>query len=232
MKLGPNLTLGKAFGIDILLHWSFFLLPLLVILLSVTQGDSLGVTGLWVVLLLVILASVLWHEMGHALVARRLGIPILDIMLTPICGLARLARAPDSPRDEVLVALAGPLANGVLAALCGLLIWATGREFATEPDAFPGDLLLTLFWIQTALFALNLLPIFPMDGGRVLRAILAMRLNGSRATELAARLGQTVSLVAAILGLVYRFYPLTIIAVFLMLTAEQEIRQHRLYPDK
>ncbi|MGI9518316.1 MAG: site-2 protease family protein [Pirellulaceae bacterium] len=232
MKFGPNLQLGKAFGIDILLHWSFFLLPLLVILLSVTQGDSWQVTGLWIVLMLVILASVLWHELGHALAARRLGIPIVDIMITPICGLARLAHAPDSPRDEVLVALAGPMANGILAVLFGLIVWSTGRDFATEPATFRGDLLLTLLWIQVALCVLNLLPIFPMDGGRVLRAVLAMRMNGSRATEIAARMGQVVSLVAAIVGLVYKFYPLTIIAIFLMLTAEQELRQHRLYPDE
>ena len=100
-----NLKLGRAFGIDVLLHWSFFLLPLLVIWLSWSQGDPVYVTAIRMVFLIVILASVLFHEFGHALVAGYFGIPTQDILLTPICGLARLRRAPDSPSQEIMVAL-------------------------------------------------------------------------------------------------------------------------------
>lgn len=232
MKPTASIKLGTAFSIDILLHWSFFLLPLIVVWFSVEQGDSISQTALWMVFLIIILSSVLIHELGHALAAKRLGIPILDIMLTPICGLARLERAPERPRDEVVVALAGPVANCLVAVIPGLLVWFNGVTFSVHPDQVRASLLLTIFWINASLFLLNLLPIFPMDGGRILRAIMAMCLDSEKATFLAARLGQALSVVICIAGAIWNVWPLVIIGVFLLFTAEQEIRLHRFYPDE
>jgi len=232
MKPIANIKLGTAFGIDVLLHWSFFVLPVVVIWFSASQGDSVWQTAVWLILLVVILASVLIHELGHALAARRLGIPIDDIMLTPICGLARLERAPDTPKDEIIVAMAGPLANGLVVLILGFIVLATHANFPFDPDEIRASLLLTLLWVNGALFLLNLLPIFPMDGGRVLRALLALSFSDFRATRIAARLGQALSILAALSGLYWRFQPLVIIGIFLLLTAEQEIRLQRLCPDE
>ena len=182
-------------------------------------------------MLILILASVLLHELGHALAARKLGIPILDIMLTPICGLARLKRAPDRPRDELLVAFAGPLTNGLIALVFAVFLWVNGVEFSMRAEDIHGNLLLTIFWINTSLFVLNLLPVFPMDGGRVLRALLSMFVDKGKATLVSARLGQLLSLVACITGVVTGVFPLIIIGIFLLVMAEQEIRLHRMSPD-
>ena len=232
MKPSANFKIGSAFGIDIQLHWSFFLLPLVVACISVFQGDSIYQMALWIVFLVIILASVLIHEMGHALAAKRTGIPIVDIMLTPICGLARLERAPDTPRDEVIVALAGPLTNFCLAAVMGMLIMASGADFSVNPNEIRGSLLLTVFCVNASLFLLNLLPIFPMDGGRVMRAVMAMFLDGRKATLVAARLGQFFSVLAVLAGIYWNVLPLVIIGFFLFFTAEQEIRMQRFYPDE
>ncbi|MCP4082366.1 MAG: hypothetical protein GY743_19205 [Planctomycetaceae bacterium] len=232
MKPSATIKLGTAFGIDILLHWSFFILPLLIGWLSWYHGQALSTTAVWMVLLVVVLFSVLLHELGHALTAEKLGIPIIDIMLTPICGLARLERAPARPWDEVMVALAGPLANLAAASLLGLLMWIRGEAFSIDPRAINASLWLTLLWINLSLFAINLLPIFPMDGGRILRAFLAMGMDSTRATQVAARLGQIMSILAIAAGIYWHIVALVIIGIFLIATAEQEIRQHFLYPRK
>ncbi len=232
MKPSATIKLGTAFGIDILLHWSFFFLPLLVGWFAWYHGQPLSTTAVWMVLLVVVLFSVLLHELGHALTAEKLGIPIIDIMLTPICGLARLERAPARPWDEVLVALAGPLANLGAASLLAILIWIRGESFSIDPKMINDSLWLTLLWINLCLFAINLLPIFPMDGGRILRAFLAMAMDNSRATKVAARLGQIMSVLAIAAGVYWQIVALVVIGIFLIATAEQEIRQHFLYPGK
>ena len=232
MKPSAALKLGTAFRIDVLLHWSFFLLPLMVVWMSRSQGDPISQTAVWMVLLVMILACVLIHEFGHALAARALGIPIIDIMLTPVCGLARLQHAPNRPRDEILVSLAGPVANLICAALLALLIWLRGVSFSVHPELIRGNLLLAIFWINAALFALNLLPIFPMDGGRILRAFLATVTDSGNATLLAARLGQVFSVGTLLAGVYWQVFPLVLIGIFLLITAEQEVRQLALDPQR
>ncbi len=226
----PNLKLGTAFGIDVLLHWSFFLLPLAVVWLSIRQEDSAMVLALRLALLMLILASVLWHELGHALAGRAFGIPTQDILITPICGLARLLRAPDSPRDEIVVALAGPLANGLVAATAAAIAWAGGLSLRLGDNPLNLHVLPAIFWINLALFGLNLIPIFPMDGGRILRAVLAGFMNPRVATLVAGRIGQVGSLVAIAVGLIGGNPALTIVGIFLWIMAEQEIRWNRLMP--
>lgn len=232
MKPSATLKLGTAFGIDVLLHWSFFLLPLLVGWFAWVNGHSISQTAVWTVLLIVVLGSVLLHELGHALTAKKLGIPIIDIVLTPICGLARLERSPAGPWEEVRVAVAGPMVNLVVAMVLGLILWSQQGAFSFDPAVISSSIVLTLFWINLCLFAINLLPIFPMDGGRILRALLALVLDNAKATTLAARLGQLLSISVIILGFYARFYPLVVVGAVLILMAEQEIRQHFLYPSK
>ncbi|MEM6468881.1 MAG: site-2 protease family protein [Planctomycetota bacterium] len=200
-----RLKLGTYFEIDVFLHWSFGLLVAYVVWAS--YQDGLMGTLFSLCLLVGMFFCVTLHEYGHALVARRFGIETIDITLLPIGGVARLVRIPRVPLQELLVAIAGPAVNIVIVAcLLGLLIALPGlgfpsiTELASEPEAMafvfesintPSLLgfLLSLVLINTALVLFNFLPAFPMDGGRVLRSILAMCLEYRKATRIASIVG-------------------------------------------
>ncbi len=220
--------LGRAFGIDVLLHWSFLLLPLLIVAVSISQGDSLQLAALRMAFLFVILGSVLLHEIGHALAARCFSIPTQDIILTPVCGLARLQHAPATPWQEIAVAVAGPLTNCVIAMAMGGIILAFGGSLQLERDLFGDSFWVAVFWVNALLFLLNLLPIFPMDGGRVLRALMAQYWNGTKATWVAARLGQLTALALACIGAYQHNLALVVIGAFLILAAQEEVKNLRL----
>lgn len=171
--------------------------------------------------------SVLLHEFGHIRAARHYGIPTPDVILTPIGGVARIARMPDRPREELVIALAGPLVTLVLAALLagGVLLFEGGN--ALTPSWFDDvSIWAALAWTNVVLLVFNLIPAFPMDGGRVLRALLASRIGMVRGTRIAARVGQMLAIVLAILGLQYNPF-LVLIAVFVFLGAEAEYEHVR-----
>src|SRR5262245_45887040 len=199
--MGRSLRIGSAFGIGLYLHWTFLIVPLLVIWSTWRGGidDVLLGTGLTAGLF----GCVLLHELGHALMARRFGIGTRDITLYPIGGVARLERMSERPVEELLIALAGPAVNVVIALLlfAGLSIL---EPFSFE-DHLPGLLgesfLGALMIINITLVVFNLIPAFPMDGGRVLRALLATRLGLVRATQIAAGLGSALALGFFVLGL-------------------------------
>jgi Zn-dependent protease len=147
-----------------------------------------------VVLTLAVFATIILHELGHALTARQFGVRTRDITLLPIGGVARLDHMPDAPVRQLLIALAGPAVNLVIGAVVFVVAWlplpAPIERFATE-----------FMWVNFALAGFNLLPAFPMDGGRVLRALLAMKMAPEPATQLAARIGQVVAIALSLLGL-------------------------------
>jgi Zn-dependent protease/predicted transcriptional regulator len=187
--------------------------------------DAVGAV-LFVVTLFVL---VVLHEFGHALTARRFGIATRDITLLPIGGLARLERMPEEPKQELAVALAGPAVNVMLAglffAILGAADSAAGPAFVLETG---GGVIATLMWMNVVLAVFNLIPAFPMDGGRVLRALLATRMSYTRATNIAARIGQGMAVVFAILG-VFSFNPfLFLIAFFVWIGAGQEAHMVRM----
>src|SRR5262249_16815681 len=145
---------------------------------------------------------VLLHEFGHAFAARRYGIRTPDITLLPIGGVARLERMPDKPSEEIVVALAGPAVNIVIAGGLWIVIGLTGG--LPDPQVMQQSnipLAARLFTVNIWLVLFNMIPAFPMDGGRVLRAVLAMRMNYARATHLAASIGQGIAFIFFILGL-------------------------------
>ncbi len=167
---------------------------------------------------------VLLHELGHALAARRYGIRTRDITLMPIGGLARMDALPDKPHQELIVALAGPAVNFLIA----LLYWGTISpisELALTTDLSwgGGHFFQKLAWANLAMGVFNLVPAFPMDGGRVLRSILAMRLGANRATRLAVDIGQALAFAFGAVGL-YAMNPLWVfIALFVFVGADQEL---------
>lgn len=199
-----SLKLGRPFGIDLYVHWTFWLLPLFVLFNGAFAGD-VGAAAFSVVSLLAVFGCVALHEVGHALAARYYGIHTRDITLYPIGGVASLERIPERPLQEIVIALAGPAVNLAIAlGLVGGLVVSN----AVLPGAFslshmnPLDqFVLQLFAANVFLLVFNLIPAFPMDGGRVLRAILAFGLPRLEATRWAVGIGGAIAIGFLLLGL-------------------------------
>jgi Zn-dependent protease/CBS domain-containing protein len=215
--------IGRIAGIDVYVHWTFLLLLGWVAFVHYQAHGDLNEALGGLVFILALFGVVVLHELGHALTARRYGIRTRDITLLPIGGVARLERIPDDPRQELLVALAGPAVNVALAAVIYLAL-ALGRGLAPVDQSMDvsSGFFDRLFWVNVFLAAFNMLPAFPMDGGRVLRALLAMRLDYVRATQLAASIGQAMALLFGMLGLVSNNFLLLFIALFVWVGAAQE----------
>lgn len=221
-------TVGRIAGIRIRVHATFPLLLAWVAWSRWATDESLTAAVSGMAFVLVVFGIVVLHELGHALTARRFGIATPDITLLPIGGIARLERMPDEPREELLVALAGPAVNVALAGILALLLVLTGQPVLPVDPLDPHVPLLAQFlWINVLLATFNLIPAFPMDGGRALRAILAMRLPPVRATEVAARLGQAIALVFGVVGLMVNPI-LALIALFVWIGAGTEAKLARM----
>jgi len=215
-----SFRVGTIAGIRVELHFTFLLF---VGWIAVSRGLLTGNAGQAVgavTLLLMIFACVLLHELGHALTARRYGIQTRDIILLPIGGLARLQRMPDKPQHEIVVALAGPAVNVVIAGL--LYLVSSGLDRPLLETATRGGMIETLLVVNVVMVLFNLIPAFPMDGGRVLRAVLALRLPYTRATRIASYVGQGIALLFALLGLMSNHVMLMFVALFVFLAASEE----------
>ncbi|MBS1873964.1 MAG: site-2 protease family protein [Acidobacteria bacterium] len=213
--------IAKLAGIDVYVHATFLLLLGWVAVAHRSSGRA-ALEG--VAFTLAIFACVLLHELGHALAARRFGIPTRDITLLPIGGVARLARMPKEPARELVVALAGPAVNVVISV--GLFAWlaATGGWAPLAQLGVAGGPFLERLAIANAGLALfNLIPAFPMDGGRILRALVALRTDYARATRIASRIGQGMAILFGIAGL-FGNPMLLFIALFIWMGAASENR--------
>jgi Zn-dependent protease len=214
--------IGTIAGIGVYMHATFLLLILFILGLYLHQGRTLEGALAGTLFILVIFGCIVLHELGHALAARKYGIQTRDITLLPIGGLARLERMPDVPIQELWVALAGPAVNAVIAG--GLYVGALIAGISPHVQPFHwtgGNFLNRLMVVNLWLLAFNLIPAFPMDGGRVLRAILATRMEYTRATVLASRIGQAIAYVFGFVGLFTDPF-LLFIALFVWMGAEQE----------
>jgi len=221
--MGWSWRIGQMFGIDVRVHPTFLILLGWVGLTHVATGAGwvavLGELGF----LLLLFGIVVLHELGHALAARRYGIRTRDITLLPFGGIARLERIPEEPGKELVIALAGPAVNVALAAgLLGVLLLASGVGALATPSLFDGELLARLFWVNVWLAGFNMIPAFPMDGGRVLRALLAFGGDYLQATRVAAGIGQGVALLFGLAGLLLPNPFLLFIALFVWIGAAQE----------
>lgn len=217
-----SLKIGKLGGIDVFIHFTFFLLLTWVALIYYSQSESIGAAVASVVFILVVFACVVLHELGHAMTAKRYGIKTRDIILLPIGGVARLEKMPEKPQQELWVALAGPAVNVLIAAvLAGYLFVSNSFTPVTQLAAASGSFIERVMAVNIFLVVFNMIPAFPMDGGRVLRALLATRLPYPKATHYAATLGQAMAVLFGIVGLL--FNPLLLlIALFVWMGAAQE----------
>ena len=214
--------IGKLAGIDLRIHATFLLLLGWVGASHWLRGKSLDAMLAGVGFIVALFGCVLLHELGHALAARRYGIPTRDITLLPIGGVARLERMPEKPGQELWVALAGPAVNVVIAAV--LFAWLTlthGWAPIGQLSVAAGPFLERLWLANLSLVLFNLIPAFPMDGGRVLRALLASRMEYVKATQIAAGVGQALALVFGFVGL-FTNPMLLFIALFVWIGASQE----------
>jgi len=216
-----SIRLGSLFGIPVYLHWTFLLLLGFVALAQGFAAGSLAAAVGGLVFVTAIFGCVVLHEFGHALAARRFGIGTRDVTLLPIGGVARLERMPRDPRQELWVALAGPAVNVAIAGLLGIWLALSGSAAAAGLSLSGGALTGRLLAVNLALVLFNLLPAFPMDGGRVLRALLARRTSYVEATATAARIGQGMAVVFGIVGLFWNPM-LVVIALFVWSGAGQE----------
>jgi Zn-dependent protease/CBS domain-containing protein len=213
---------GSVAGIGVYIHATFLLLIVWLGFVHWAEGDVLAGALSGVSFILALFACVLLHELGHALTAKRFGILTRDITLLPIGGVSRLERMPDDPRQELWVAIAGPAVNVAIAAVLFVWLQATAQWQAPQQISWStGPFLERLMGVNVMLVAFNMLPAFPMDGGRVLRALLATRIEYTRATQVAASIGQGMALLFGLVGLLGNPF-LVFIALFVWIGAEQE----------
>ncbi|MGB5818933.1 MAG: site-2 protease family protein [Saonia sp.] len=221
-------NLGRIANIKIQVHWTFALLLLWIIFSELQRGGTLASTLFSMSLILVLFLCVVLHELGHALTAKKFNIRTQKITLLPIGGVASLEKMPEKPREELLVALAGPAVNVLIAILLFLLIpvqsylsIAPLELLESLRETSPRTFLFYLFIANVMLVIFNLIPAFPMDGGRVLRALLAYRMDRTKATDIAATIGQMLAVVFFIFGFLFNPF-LILIALFIFIGAYGE----------
>lgn len=219
-----SLFLGRIAGIKIFVHWTFPIIIFWIIISNLSRGFSPGQLAWSVIFTLAIFICVFLHELGHALAARKYHIQTKDITLLPIGGVARLERMPDKPLQELIVALAGPAVNLAIVLVLFIVLNLTRMpadlSVITHVDA--NNFLLSLAIINLWLALFNLIPAFPMDGGRVLRALLSLRLKRTLATQIAGRIGQVLAFVFMFVGFFNNPF-LIFIGLFVFLGAMAEV---------
>ena len=232
--MGGAFKIGRFSAIDVRVHWTFFLLLAFFAFLGYQASGSAVGALTSTVTIVALFFCVLLHEFGHSLVAQRLGIGIHSITLLPLGGVSNLESLPEKPADEVKITLAGPLVNVVLAPIfvgVGLLFGAVPRM---PTDLFMsigsvGQFFVYLGYLNVVLAVFNLIPAFPLDGGRILRALLATRLGAVRATDISSAVGQLFAVAFFLIGLLGGNFLLALVAVFIYFGATGEaqmVRQH------
>ncbi len=229
-----NLNLGSVFGIKIKVHWTFIFLILWIVFSEQQRGGNTSSILFNIALVLAAFVCILLHELGHALMAKRYGIQTKKITLLPIGGMASLERIPESPKQELLVTIAGPLVNVGIAMILYFLIPVKELMHLNFTETFDmlssftlQNFLFYLFTVNIALVVFNLIPAFPMDGGRILRAVLALKMNRVKATQIASTLGQIMAVTFLFIGLLYNPFLIFIaLIIFLGAYGENQLVQH------
>ena len=226
-----SLRIGTFAGIPVKIHWSFLFLFVYILGSGLMAGTSLDLIVVEMVFMLCMFVCVVLHEFGHALTARRYNIKTEDIILLPIGGVARLRNMPEKPSQELWVALMGPVVNLVIAIVILIYLMLRYGTAILAPDLEVQESFLTwqnfiptLMVANIFLMIFNLIPAFPMDGGRVLRALLAMRLGRLSATKWASRIGQFICLLLIGYGIYQEAWVMVFIGIFIFMSAMQEYK--------
>lgn len=229
-----NLSLGRISSIKILVHWTFLFLIVWIVFDEINKGGNLESILFNIAFVIALFICVVLHELGHALTAKRFGIATKKITLLPIGGIASLDKISEDPKQELLIAIAGPLVNAVIA--IGLYYLIPVKSFTDKnfgealeylSDFTFQNFLLFLFVANAAMFLFNLIPAFPMDGGRVFRALLAMRTDRVKATQIAASVGQFIAVFFLLIGLLFNPFLIFIaLLIFLGAYGENKYVQH------
>lgn len=215
----------RVFGIELAVHVSFFLLLAYFAVIGWMDGGWWG-AGWSLLLIVLFFGCVVLHELGHSLTARRYGVRVPRILLLPIGGMAEFDRIPRRPSAELLITIAGPAVNFLLAAILLPLVWT--ELWSAEPVPHHGgrELLMNLAVANAVMGLFNLLPVFPMDGGRIFRALLATRMNYLRATYWAALIGKVLAVVlAGVAALYLEHLMLAVLFMFIYFAGDAEYRQ-------
>ncbi len=228
--LGQSFKITKVAGIPLLVHWTFGFFFFWIAFVGYRAGmDQEGIFRLCL-FAFVLFVCVVLHELGHAFTARRYGIETKDIIISPIGGVARLFRMPKKPKQELIIAIAGPAVNLLIAIFLAILLTTlTVRGIMPQGDPGrifndPKNFLPALFWVNVLLIIFNLVPAFPMDGGRIFRALLSMKWGRLTATKVAARLGQFLAVCFVLYGLWDWDLILVFIGLFVFMSAAGEYR--------
>lgn len=218
-----SLYIGKLFGIKIFIHWTFLLLIGWISFLDYSMSKDINQVLISVLFILAVFACIILHELGHALVAQYFHYKTKDITLLPIGGMARMEELPENPKEELLVSIAGPLVNLLIAAVIYPLI----HWFYDVPSLFTTvfvtgeNFLYNLFVVNIGLALFNMLPAFPMDGGRIFRAGLSFFMDRLTATNVAVKTGQVMAALLFFIGIFYNPI-LAVISVLIFLFAQTE----------
>lgn len=225
--MGWSFRIARVAGIDIKVHATFFL----ILVLGALQWSAFGAAGaaFGVLLMVLLFACVTLHELGHSIAAQRFGIPVREIVLLPLGGVALLSRNPSKPWHELIIAAAGPLVNVVIAGILFLVTGATaaigsfdGRALQQNAEPSLSTLLLWLLQANVFLVIFNLIPAFPLDGGRIFRALLALVMPARRATRIATAIGQAIAILLGVYAVTSSNFALVLVAIFIFLGASQE----------
>ncbi|RXJ49446.1 site-2 protease family protein [Gelidibacter gilvus] len=208
--MSANLKLGKYYGTEIQLHWTFFLLTVWIVLSEVLSGASVDRVLFNLQFVLAVMICVLLHEMGHLLAARKFGIKTTKMVLLPVGGISTVDKTTESPKEELLITLAGPLVNIIIA---GILFFAIPvsdyigynfLEYFTLLNEFSfKNFLFFLFIVNITLAVFNLIPAFPLDGGRILRAVLDFKFSRVTATRIATTISHVIAIFLLLTGLLF-----------------------------
>lgn len=216
-----SFSIGTVKGTAVRIHWTFVLFLGWIVLAAYGSAGASAAAGAGLFFLLLFLC-VLLHEFGHILTARKFGVQTRDVVLLPIGGVAQMDQIPEQPRQELLVALAGPAVNLVIALALVVLLGGLPEHVDVEMNNLGANLPLHLAYANLALAFFNLIPAFPMDGGRALRALLAARFGYVRGTAMAAAVGQALAVVFGIYAILVGHLILGLIAVFVYFAAGAE----------